>query len=74
MDDTERRNMLISLANLAAYIESGGDVELFMPAPRGRKGLDRSSSRIVQLTIHEPARYDVFCWKRMVERHARGDR
>ena len=69
MDDERSRQHAIDVLNdLAHYIRAGGRFELHDPAPRGRKGPDRSAKRMITFTVVEVGPFDALGWQLMLRR------
>ena len=69
MDDEQSRQHAVDVLNdLAHYIRAGGRFELSDPAPRGRKGPNRSAKRMIVFTVLQVARLDAIGWQLMLRR------
>ena len=70
-DEQSRQHAIDVLNDLAHYIRAGGRFELSDPAPRGRKGPDRSAQRFITFTVFEVRRFDAMGWELMLRRMKR---
>jgi hypothetical protein len=60
-------DVLTDLRALALFLKAGGEVEWSEPEPRGAKGPDRASHRLISITVVNPARFDSYRWKLMTD-------
>jgi hypothetical protein len=72
MDASERRAVIAALNNLAHYVEQGYPLEWTDPAPRGRKGRDRSAHRYISFKVLNVPAYDRIGWDLMPRSWRRG--
>ncbi|MGE0229946.1 MAG: hypothetical protein AB7U23_15705 [Dehalococcoidia bacterium] len=63
MDELLRREILVNLHALTAYLERGYELEWMEPPVRGRKGPDRHARRHLGVTLFTPAAFDALRWE-----------
>lgn len=63
MDEFLRREILVNLRALTAYLERGYELEWVEPPVRGRKGPDRHARRHLGITLFTPGAFDALRWE-----------